>query len=129
MPDFVYEFTVPADTEQETPQVDHVQLVRGTLTKVTMIWPPGPARLVKVQILDGNVPVLPDFVNQAYAFDNQLFERELSHDIVDAPYQLTLRGWSDDTRYTHTIGVIFSVTYESDLQPGWLKELLGVSGA
>lgn len=107
---FQYELTVPADTPKATPIKRFCRLTAGTLTKVEIAFPPGPFAMVYVIVKDGLFQLLPLSPDEAFHWDNYIYECETEYEIETFPYELEICGWSPGSSWEHVITFRFFVT-------------------
>lgn len=129
---FRFELTVPADTAQSDPAEAEARLVRGTLRRIQISFPPGPSALVHVVVLDKLLQIAPVNPEESFAWDDLTFAFDMDYGLTDRGHLLTLQGWSPDTYYDHT------VTFGFDVEPAAaegergvierLAQLLGLPG-
>lgn len=125
MIDFPVEVTIPANTSHLTPYQENITLSAGKLVRVWIGFPPGCARMVYVQVLLVNTPILPVTADQYYAYDGVVFERECLVQLDNDPYEITVRGYSDGTIYDHKISFIFQLVTDADDSNSLLQQLIG----
>ena len=96
--------TVPANTLKAALVTASLVLPAGVLEHIDIVFPPGCARMVHVDIKNGSTVVYPkgsstDYCEDAYtvAIDDMV--------IFDAGPTLTIEGWSPGTTYSHVITV------------------------
>lgn len=127
---FDFDIIIPAHTPSTNPVETRVRLTWGTLTEIRVMFPPGPATLVHVTVSDRLLQLMPANPDGDLNFDDAIIRSLLEYDIVDAPYELIVRGWSPDAVYAH------SITVQCEMQPqggqSWtdmLQHLLSYQGA
>lgn len=125
MIDFQYDITIPANTLQSSPYEQELLLTRGELVKVVLNFQYGCAYMVHVCLVLGSRQVMPIIEGMSYALDGYTLERQTAIPLDNHPYSLVFRGWSDNTTYPHTIGVLATVKTEKDTaQMAAILELL-----
>ena len=102
-------FTVPAGRALATPYEVDVKLCRGVIQRVEIGFPSGCVGMVHLRIRQALHQLWPNnpqgsFNANGYtiAFDDHL-------ELFNAPYILTLVGWSPGTTYPHTLEVRFGI--------------------
>ncbi len=108
---FVFELTIPAGTTKATPATNEVKLLKGTIKQIEIAFPPGPATLVSVVIKDRIYQVAPANPSGAFAWDDITKAFNVNYPLNDAPYELTLVGWSPNATFDHKI------TFHFDIEP------------
>lgn len=114
MIDFSYDVTIPANTNKNEPYTEALKVTKGKVTRVLLTFQTGCAYMVHVHLGRGVRQLLPIIEGQSYAFDGYVLERETSIIMEDDPFELVFTGWSDNTSYDHTIGVLISVETEEN---------------
>lgn len=108
---FDFDLAVPAATPAAAPVLAKARLAYGTLTQIRVVFPPGPATLVYVVVRDRLHQIMPANPEGSLNFDDNFIVSTLEYDIVDAPFELDLIGWSPSAVYDHTI------TFQFEMQP------------
>lgn len=106
---FEYPLTIPANTAEAAPTEDLVALAPGTISRVEVQFPRGCVGLVHVQVWRSEHQVWPTNVDGSIAGENTNIIWPEAYDLDDEPYDLTLRGWSDDDSFPHKITFRFAV--------------------
>lgn len=106
---YVYDLTVPANTLETAPAEETVKLIKGTITGTKVRFLRGPHNQVEVEVLEGIHRILPVVGSEPINGDGQIWSIPMKYELVDPPYELTLRGWSPDTRYQHKITFFFDL--------------------
>jgi hypothetical protein len=120
--------TVPAGTAAETPATEVVKLCAGTITEVEVFFPAGQAGLVSLQVWYHEGQIYPTSPDQAFIGDDSHITYYDDYPVEDAPYEVTLVGWSPDAELDHTVYVDFSVSPLADQGvslPGFITILPG----
>jgi len=104
---YLVDLEIPANTPVAYPLDLDVPLVKGWVTKIALLFPPGPATLAHVQIFVAGEQKYPSGVGQSFHPDNILLEIPCDFDVplVDGVRKITLRGWNEDDTWDHTIQV------------------------
>jgi hypothetical protein len=108
---FDFDLIIPAGTLANAPVEALATLTRGKLKRIRVFFPPGPATLVHVVCRHNLHQLLPANYDGTLNYDDISIITELDYDLVDAPYQLKMVGWSPTAVYQHTI------TFGFDLEP------------
>jgi len=109
---FDFDLVIPAHTLQSDPMEQIINLTRGNLVEIRVMFPPGPATLVHVVVRDRLHQLMPANQDGTLNFDEQIISSRLSHEMRDAPYELRILGWSPNAVYDHII------TCQFDMEPG-----------
>ena len=110
---YVYELTIPADTSITDPATGQARLVTGRIRQIEIAFPPGPAAMVKVVILDRLLQISPANSEMYHAWDDYTEVFSMNYKLDDPEPTLTLSGWSVDTKYSHKITFRFDVVPKS----------------
>lgn len=100
---FVDHLTIPANTPDTAPVTATLDVILGTITLVSVQFPPGVNALAHFKIKWGLYQLFPS--NQAGDFSTGGETIAWDEDLVidHEPAQLTLEGWNEDDTYDHTI--------------------------
>lgn len=108
---FDFDLIVPPATSILSPAEMRVQLTRGTIKRIRVFFPPGPASLVHVVVRHNLHQLIPANYDATLNYDDILVDTSASYDLIDPPYELRLLGWSPEAIYEHKISISF------DLEP------------
>jgi hypothetical protein len=108
---FDFDLTVPAGTPANSPVETLAVLTRGKLKRIRVSFPPGPATLVHVVARHNLHQLVPANFDGTLNYDDISVITELDYDLVDAPYEIRMIGWSPTAVYQHII------TFGFDLEP------------
>lgn len=106
---YVYELTIPANTLITDPATAQARLVTGRIKQVEIAFPPGPAAMVRVVMLDRLLQISPANSEMYHAWDDYTEVFSMNYKLDDPMPTLTLMGWSTDTKYSHKITFRFDV--------------------
>lgn len=102
---FRFNLTIPADTPQISPTTMEAQLGKGTITQILVQFKRGPHNRVFVVVKHGLFQLAPA-IDGTYLFgDGIIHQVPMNYPLTEKGSQLTLCGWSPDTRYEHTVTV------------------------
>ena len=119
---YAYSLTIPAATPSSSPLEQRVKISAGVLSRILVTFPPGCVNLVHVVVYYQAHQVEPWNRDGDLHSDDYTFDLGCQHQVLEPDTELTLRGWSDDDTWPHTIDFVFdvatppSVTTESLLQ-------------
>ena len=121
-----YSLTVPALTPATALVTTTMRLAHGIIHQVEIGFPPGCAGLVHVGIYRFEHQVWPSNPDHDFAWDNyNIVIRGEAFGLVTRPYQMTLRAWSEDDSYAHTIVCRIGIRSPELHRPGsWVARLL-----
>jgi len=122
---FDFDLTIPAATTQAAPAQLEARLVRGTLKRVEIFFPPGCASLVKVIIRDELHQIAPANPDGSFNADGSTIDFEMNYQLEATAKLLMCEGWSPSCRYNHVIIFRFDVTPEGESDNQALLEYLG----
>lgn len=101
---FSFEFTIPANTPEETPETLDLVLEEGTVSKVQIIIPPGHAALAGLKIMNDIEQVIPK--SGWLKGNNDRLDFDVDIKIIGAgepiTYKFTANGFNEDDTYEHT---------------------------
>lgn len=100
---FQGELTVPANTAEKAQVIARVRVMPGVTEHVLVGFPPGCKGLVHVAIWDRNWQVWPWTPGEYFAWDGYVFAFRDRYPIITPPYELAMKGWSEDDSYSHKI--------------------------
>lgn len=106
---FDFDLIVPNATPQSDPAELVVHLTRGIIRDIRIIFPPGPATLVHVQVLHNLFQLVPANPDGTLNYDDTKFNSPMEYVLDDSKYDIILRGWSPDAVYSHTINFQFDL--------------------
>lgn len=106
---FEHKITVPANTPENNPHSEDIDLCKGFVAKVWIRFPTGPAGLLHIGIKDpstGN-KIWPGGSSQWFSGDNEIIEFNTEYDVpyVNSgveKYHLEIVGWNEDDTYEHS---------------------------
>lgn len=121
-----HSLTVPASTPATSPVIETMYLTHGIVHQVEIGFPPGCAGLVHVAIFRYEHQAWPTNPDNEFAWDdyNVVITNE-AFGLVGHPYTLSLRAWSEDNTFDHTIVCRIGVKRPELHRPGsWVGRLL-----
>jgi len=125
---FEYALTIPANTLEAAPEELTAALAPGTVASVGVDFAPGCRGLVHVSMWRSDHQVWPVNLDGDIAADGKVVEWPEDYDLNDEPYDLTLKGWSPNTSFAHTIIFRFALLplerkAAAEAIPGLLRRL------
>lgn len=108
---FDFDLLIPPATPANDPIETLATLTRGKLKRIRVFFPPGCATLAHVVCRHNLHQLLPANYDGTLNYDDLSIITELDYDLVDAPYQVRMVGWSPTAVYQHRI------TFGFDLEP------------
>ena len=104
MPQYARNVTAAASTVQIT----DLRLEPGQITRIEVIFPPGCAGLVEVDIRRGAATLWPSNENEVFIADGYVIGWNEEYDLPEAT-TMRLRVNNTDDTFSHTIGFLFTV--------------------
>lgn len=126
-----YSLTVPANTPSTAPIATTMRLSHGIINQIEIGFPPGCAGLVHVSIFHFEHQAWPTNPDNDFAWDDyNVTIRNEAFGLVTRPYNLTLRAWSEDNTFPHTIVCRLGIQRPLPHRPGsWVARLLRGEGS
>ncbi len=106
---FTTEISVPANTAKAAPVQQLLQLSKGIITRVSVLWPAGTAQLGHLVLLEGGHPVFPSTDNMSITGDASPIEWDDFYDLKRRPHQLRAILWNEDDTYPHQCTIRITV--------------------
>ena len=100
---FVEALTIPANTPKTAPIIATIPIIQGTITLVSVQFPPGVNALAHVKVLWGLYQLFPSNEQGDFATGGETVVWDETIDITTEPLQLVMQGWNLDDTYDHTI--------------------------
>ncbi len=104
-----YGITTAANTTEAAAQMTIITLPRGIIHQLDIVFPPGPAGLLHLRILEGISVIWPSSQNESFAGDNTTISFKEFYILKDATNQIIIQTWNDDDTYSHLVIVRFGV--------------------
>jgi len=114
---FEYDLTIAAAQTQRVPATQELQLARGIIHKVELIFPPGCHHKVFVVIRRGLNQVFPTNPDGQFKGDTHPVSYPVWYPMETGPYRLKAYGWAPDTTYPHTVIIRLGILPREILQP------------
>lgn len=102
---FVEHLTIPANTSKLSPVTATIDVILGTITLVSVQFPPGVNALAHLKINWSLYQLFPSNQSADFSTGGETIAWDENIAIDHEPAQLTLEGWNEDTTYDHTITV------------------------
>ena len=100
---------IPASTTEAIPHEEYLDICFGTISQVFVLFPPGHAGLTHLQIFYQTRQIFPSTPGESFTGDDTQYEFSERWPITEAPHEVLLRAWNEDTENAHTIIVELSV--------------------
>jgi hypothetical protein len=98
----VYRFVqlwIPPQTTEEDPATVTIELERGVIVAWDACFPDGCADLVHLAVHHYERRILPRNESESLFWNDHVFHIPEHYVLDEEPYELELRGWSDDDAY------------------------------
>jgi len=92
------------------PATSTMVLCEGTITRYSVLFPPGCAGLAHVQIWLGGFQLIPWSRGLWLHGDDHLVTGDTNYPVGPAPRLITVKGYNEDTENPHTVTVMLEVT-------------------
>lgn len=109
MLDYSYDLLIPFNTPQLSPVTSDVKLSKGILKRIHISFEAGCGYMAYTSIELMGTQIAPLVETQAYHFDAFTYIAEVDIPLEINPYEVTIKGWSPNTLYPHTLHYVFSV--------------------
>jgi len=96
---------IPRLTPKEIPATVEIEIHPGTLRRVEISFPPGPAGLAHLQIKHWERVLYPANPDSDFSGDDIQLVFVDDYEVIDPPFMFTLIGWNEDDTYPHTVTV------------------------
>ena len=104
-----FSLTVPANTAEIDAKTLDMQVWAGVITRVMIMFPPGPQGLLRCQILEGIASRWPTNSNEYFGANNETVDFKEHLEINTPPALFKLRAWNLDDTYEHTVYIRLGV--------------------
>jgi hypothetical protein len=102
---FVTNIKTPANTPQTNPIITPIDIISGTITLVSIQFPPGVNALAHLKLLWGLYQIFPSNEQGDFSTGGETITWDENITIDAEPLQLKAITWNEDTQYDHTISV------------------------
>ncbi len=116
---FKYEISTPANTSEANAMSTPMQVSKGIIHKLDVVFPPGCQRLLHVRINRALHQVFPLNPEASFASDAETISFREYVALNAEPYELQTITWNDDETYDHTIIVRLGILRKQIIAP-WL---------
>ena len=94
---------VPNSTLKAAPVEGTLKIHPGVVTRVRLLWPTGAAQLGHAQVFRFSKVLWPPYDDQDFTGNGLPIEWNEEYEIIEPPYELTVRAWNDDDTFPHTL--------------------------
>lgn len=109
--------TIEVGETEDSPHEEYLEVCFGTISQVFILFPPGHAGLTHLQIFYQTRQIFPTTPGESFSGDDTQYAFSERWPIFEAPHELLLRAWNEDTEHEHTIIVELSVLAPEILVP------------
>jgi hypothetical protein len=120
---YTAEVTIPANTAETDPVNQVMNVAKGLVYRVDLFFPPGPAGLAKICILDGGFQVWPQTVGNYLCGDSETIAFDDLYLKDQPPYVFTVRGFNLDDTYGHTVYIKLGLVSEEAFKARFLPDV------
>ena len=117
---YSFDVIIPKNTSSITPYQENIRLDTGLLTQIMIGFKAGCHNLVHIAIFDALEQIAPANGSLSIFADDKIILIPMQYDLNSKPYNLTIKGWSDGTRYSHTITIYFDIVETAKKEQGGL---------
>lgn len=114
MLDIIETLTIPANTRAIEPVELDIALAEGIVKRVIISFKRGCRYMVKTSLHFGGEQKLPFITGQGYSYDSYNLLLYPDWDITKKHHIITVKGWSDETIYPHTLQYLFTIDDSGD---------------
>lgn len=100
---YSWSISTPANTAEADKQKTILPLGSGVIHQLDILFPPGPAGLLHLQINDAIHQVWPTNPEESFAADGDMITFREYHELLEEPYELQAWTWNEDDTYDHTV--------------------------
>lgn len=102
---FTADVNIPKNTTEAAPVTQMLKVAHGIITWVSVLFPPGCARLAHCVILHHEHQIFPSTEGMDLAGDTFPIEWDEYYECYQPPYELKLKAWNEDDTYPHKITI------------------------
>jgi len=106
---FECSITIPANTTSASPTTAMLRIAHGIISKIMVRPRPGHAALAHCVILHHEHQIAPSTEGMDFAGDTFPIDWEEYYECYQPPYELKIKGWSDDDTYPHTFDIFVAI--------------------
>jgi len=100
---YSYDFTVPKNTPETSPVEADLRVTSGIVTRLDILFPPGCAGVVRCAVFWREDQLVPRAPSDWIRGHNERVETRPFWPAPDEETILTVKGWSESTRWDHTL--------------------------
>lgn len=111
------DITTDANTAEASKKLTQMKVNDGVIHKIDIVFPPGCAGLVKMQMLDGGHQFVSSTEGQYLSGDSETINIPEFYEIEGGTRNITIKTWNLDDTYPHTIQVRIYILPKNVLLP------------
>lgn len=100
-----------------------LKLTQGVTYRIDILFPPGPAHLLHLQIRDALHSVWPTNPDSDFAGDDDKITFDDEYPLIEPPYQLEAHTWNLDDTHVHRIIIRIGVKPIDIVEPERVEKL------
>ena len=112
-----FEVNIPANTLSTAPVIQKLQIARGVIHYAEMTFPTGCKGYVYMKVFLHNKQILPSNLKGVFRANGYTIPMNERLKVLEPPFTLEARGWSDGSTYEHNITIRVGVLQEAELEP------------
>ena len=119
-----YHFSVPvpAGTTEASPVEQDLKLTHGVITRLAVGFPTGCKQKVKARIYHAEHQIFPANPDEPASWTSGMEGGEEHYKLEGVPYMLTIRAYSPDAVYDHTI-TVFVLLLPVEVAEPWREQI------
>ena len=106
---FTTDINIPKNTTSADPVVEILKIAHGIVTWISVLFPPGCARLAHCVILHHEHQIAPSTEMMDLSGDTFPIAWDEYYESYQPPYELKIKAWNEDDTYPHKITVRVAV--------------------
>jgi hypothetical protein len=118
------ELVVPPNTLITDTVETELKVIRGTVSQVEVMFPPGSAGLLKVAVFYRRFRLWPTSPDMWFYADNYVFKWGEDFRFDSAPFSLRIVGYNEDELYSHSVIVRLAMNIGNVGLTDYLKSIL-----
>ncbi|GAH71143.1 unnamed protein product [marine sediment metagenome] len=126
---FTWDINIPKSTLEANPTIQTLQLAHGIITWVSVLFPPGCARLAHCTIWHGGHQIFPSTEMMNLSGDTFPIEWAEYYEFYGRPHELIAKLWNEDDTYPHKVTIRMAILPRKALAPASISDAIkGVFG-
>lgn len=100
---YVFPFTLPPNTLKANPVRKEVNLVKGRIIKLGVVFPPGCLGLCGIRVIEREHQLFPSNTGEWFTGDDIDKDFEEDYPLLYPPFILKIEAYNEDDTYSHTV--------------------------